>query len=67
MQDQTPWAAYKDLVSNTVTSVQVKDFACPQFEALVKNNTNPQTMYHQMRALFDVLDRQWKDRYARYL
>ena len=64
-QERTPWAAYKDLIQVPGTTIQVKDFSCPQFEALVKHNTVPGSIYHQMRLLFEMLEREWRDKYSR--
>ncbi len=45
--------------------MQIKDFTCAEFEALVKNNTDSQTIQHQMRVMFEHIERDWKNQLSR--
>lgn len=65
---QSPWEPFYQMWPCTDDgSYEVKDFSCPEFEYLVKHNTNKNTYTQQMQKLCELLDRDWDSYYSKYI
>jgi hypothetical protein len=66
LQDQSPWATFKDLWPESEEAFTIENFACEEFTQLVSHNTSPQLFHLQMKTLFSLLDSSWDQEYSRY-
>ncbi|XP_059138506.1 uncharacterized protein LOC131926926 isoform X3 [Physella acuta] len=63
---ETPWSTYKDVWPDSPDGYTIVDFQCEEFHRLVTANQKPDSLYHQMIAVFELLDAEWSSNYRRY-
>lgn len=66
VQHETPWSSYKDVWPDSPDGYTIVDFQCEEFHRLVTANKKPDSLYHQMIAVFELLDSEWNSNYKRY-
>ena len=61
----SPWSIYSDNLP-VQDEYHINDYQCDELNSLVQSNTEPKSIFLQMKKLFELIDHRWDTEYTKY-